>query len=365
MKNFKRILTALCLLAICSELPAQYNKRKDEQYFSVGIRAGISNYFGDLNPLAQYVSTDLSKTRHAVGVDVAYRFSREFEARIGLNWARLTANDFEAADPNDERHRFRYYRNNHFRNDVFELSFEGTLDLLELFGAFINRPPRTILNRNKEFFPIMPYAIAGISVFYHDPRAKTPLDYQGPEGAGEWVRLKPLRTEGQGLTREFSSDPTRRGTSYDDLYSLIQVAVPIGLGVRTRLSKRIDIAFEIAYRFTFTDYLDDVGGNYADPRDLLNFDPLSYVMANRTLEPVDARTGEERLAPETFANAIVLDDAGLPTLAGYGNDGDKRGESVNTDIFLTAGFRLSYIFPSKESRDYRVICATGRGRGRR
>ena len=171
-------------------------------------------------------------------------------------------------------------------------------------------------------------------MIYHDPRGKTPEVF-----GNDWVRLRPLRTEGQGLTR--SSD----GSSYDRPYSLIQPVIPVGVGVRFKLNDRTDLSFEVGYRVTFTDYLDDVGGNYANPNDLES--DLARAVANRTVELTDAVTGDSRIPNlenfTTNVSPIILDAAGSPTITGFGNDGDKRGEGANQDIYLIAGFKLNYI----------------------
>jgi hypothetical protein len=40
------------------------------------------------------------------------------------------------------------------------------------------------------------------------------------------------------------------------------MCIPIGVGVKYNLSEKINFSFEIAHRFTTTDYLDDVSTTY-------------------------------------------------------------------------------------------------------
>lgn len=359
MNQLKSSLIALFLLCLSySHIQAQAfipYSYKDIGYVSVGAYVGLANYFGDLNPAAQYVSTDLSKTRLSLGVEVSRKLSPRLIARAGLAWARIAASDFEASNPSNERDVFRYIRNSHFRNDIFELSLVFTWDLF---------PSRFVYHKR---LPFTPYLVAGISAFYHDPRARVPTDegyinnYLANIGAtelganpGDWVRLRPLRTEGQGLTRNFPnltsnpSDP-QPGSSYDRPYSLFQAAIPLGLGLRFKITDRIDASFEIAYRILFTDYIDDVGGNYADARDLVSqVGPLSAILANRSFEPTDPRTGESRISERddfisTRNAGIAVDELGNPTVDGFGRDGDKRGEKNNPDVLIIAAFHLQYI----------------------
>ena len=38
---------------------------------------------------------------------------------------------------------------------------------------------------------------------------------------------------------------------------------PVGVGVKYSLNTRMNVGFEVVYRFTNTDYIDDVSGTYA------------------------------------------------------------------------------------------------------
>ncbi|NJL12164.1 MAG: hypothetical protein HC913_03590 [Microscillaceae bacterium] len=351
MSKIKTGLLVFILLGTALPSQAQWMRKERSKgrlisYNSIGIQAGAMMYFGDLNPLAQYISTDITSTRPSLGLTFNHRFNSRLTGRIGFNWGRLFADDFKAANPEDERHRFRYVRNQHFRNDIYELNAMFEFDLFPTLAR--NRYYKS-LNR----IPFTPYLVAGIAGFYHNPQAKTPANWSGPEGAAQWVALQPLSTEGQGLTR--GSD----GTSYEKAYSRLQIAIPLGAGVRFKLSNRTHLAFEVIYRYLFTDYIDDTGGNYADPRDLSS--DLSRAMANRTLEPVAAFKGETRLpVDQVISNVLINDSFGNPTVSGFGNDGDKRGEG-NEDIYLFAGFHLTYII----GRDDDVWCTNGRSRRKR
>ncbi len=73
------------------------------------------------------------------------------------------------------------------------------------------------------------------------------------------VYLKPLSTEGEGLP----GYPDRKP------YSLTQLAIPFGGGVKFAITNDWHIGLEVGLRKLFTDYLDDVSSTYADPNDLL------------------------------------------------------------------------------------------------
>jgi hypothetical protein len=296
----------------------QKPKIKDIGYYAFDGGIGIMNYFGDLNPLTQYVSTDITATRPGFSIGIMRKMSSRLHVRAGLSWGRLTASDFKAADSQHPRHRYRYMRNAHFRNDIYELSVMGYYDLRKSEFVYYKRANAT------------PYLVLGIAGFYHNPIAKTPEEF-----GNRWTALRPLRTEGQGLKR--ASD----GTSYGKLYSNFQVAIPVGAGLKFKLNDRWDLWFDVSYRILFTDYIDDVSGNYANPNDLTS--DLSRAMANRTVELTDAKTGKDRDERILEVNGVIADQRGNPTINGFGNDGDKRGEVNNVDIYIVTNIHLSYI----------------------
>jgi len=96
---------------------------------------------------------------------------------------------------------------------------------------------------------ISPYGFVGLAVFKFDPYAFDP--------AKNKVLLQRLSTEGQGIT------------GYGKQYKLTQLAIPFGGGVKYAINENMRIGLELGMRKLFTDYLDDISGNYADPNDLL------------------------------------------------------------------------------------------------
>ena len=47
-------------------------------------------------------------------------------------------------------------------------------------------------------------------------------------------------------------------------YNLTQFAIPFGGGIKFRVSENVVLAYEVGFRKTFTDYLDDVSTFYVD-----------------------------------------------------------------------------------------------------
>lgn len=321
------LLFALSFLLLLPEAFAQrYVKAK--RYTSIGGSLNAINYFGDITPSSSFTSADLKFTRPNLSVHIMRRYGPRFSARAAFSWGRLKGDDFKSANLSDNNARFRYARNAHFRNDIKELSIVGMVDLFENRNTYLRRPD------------FVPYVFAGIAGFHHNPKAVAPeFDKVGNPlaEAGKWVALQPLKTEGVP-------------------YSRFQLAIPAGVGFRYKVSPKVDVAFEVGFRYTFFDYLDDVSRNYPTPPKNQdgNFalGGLAYAMTDRTQEPIAANAKEERdfIRMATFAHAIDIDgDGTFDTFSGYGSEdkegtiGGKRGNRTEKDWYLVTGFHINYI----------------------
>ncbi len=287
-----------------------FSRRK--HYTLVGAGISAMNYFGDLAPTTSIASADFSFTRPQLSFFAARRFHPRFWAKAQLSMGQLRGDDYASADISDtESGFFRYARNLHFRNNIIELSAVGVVDLFENRGTFLKRPK------------LIPYFYLGIGVIYHNPQAKT--------ANGDWVALKPLETE-------------------ENTYSRIQPIVPVGLGLKYKVTNNIDVSFEFGYRYTFTDYLDDVSGDY---KDLDKFDdPLAAAMSNRSGEfKGGASQGQREMSALYDVYGGHQDLSNLPyTWLNPGEEplegiegGEVRGNPANNDLYFVWGFHISYI----------------------
>lgn len=313
------------------------NFGKDKTYNSVGVTLNSMNYFGDLAPNARRGSTDIRYTRPAVGATFTHRFGPFYQLQGGLAFGTLRGDDFVSADPDDVSGRYRYVRNLHFRNRIKELSVVGVFDLFKNESTYISRVSYT------------PYAFIGLAVFHHNPEAVAPnFDLNGnalPQ-AGQWVKLRPLGTEGQYST--LSETDVNHGIKP---YSLIQAAIPAGLGVRFRVNEVLDFSVEWGFRYLFTDYIDDVSSNYVD-LGVLGSD-LARAMSYRSDELTAAFSGNQRvLTSERIAPIVnnrysyVGRDGNIYNVAaGFGSEHpeNKRGGAQYRDIYTLTTVRLSYI----------------------
>lgn len=299
---------------------------KNKVYNAVGISINALNYYGDLAPGSGALSSDLGQTRPAIGVSFVHRFGPRYQLVGSFTYGGIRGSDHEAADPGDENAIYRYNRNLSFRNRIKELSAVGQVDLFENQSTYISRVKWT------------PYIYAGVAVFHHNPQAEAPeFDAAGnPTGKkGEWVDLQPLGTEGQNA--DLLSTDVNHGL---EPYKLIQFAIPFGLGVRFRANEVIDIAIEYGMRYTFTDYLDDVSGNYVD-LGVFGTDALARSMSYRSNE---VATPNRTYVGRDGVTYNVLNGYGEEN-GGVGGDdpGNVRGNSSNKDIYMVTTIRATYI----------------------
>ncbi|UZR94955.1 DUF6089 family protein [Chondrinema litorale] len=296
---------------------------KKKRYWSVGLSTNTINYFGDIVPKNTLTSFDIEFTRPQIGLFVQRRIFPSVTIRLNAAWGRIAGSDYASADPEDEETGgyYRYRRNLHFRNTLYELSSVVIYDLIKNPSLSYRRPEKPI-----------PYILAGLGIFYHNPQAMRPEGFSGTE----WVDLRPLKTENQ-LTP----------------YSPIGLAIPVGLGVRYRVSRKVDVAFEMGYRFTFTDYLDDVSGNYVDPAEFR--DDLARALHDRSAETTDMYTGGTRDAEvlgEVVDYVSPIDGKTYRSINGFGMPNNYRG-SPDKDVYLVTGFQVSYIFSTTRTPKFR------------
>jgi Outer membrane protein beta-barrel domain len=212
------------------------------QDLHINLFAGSANYSGDL----QSRSLTFDQALFTVGLGVGYEFSDKLMLRAGVHYAQLNAQD------QYQQNTLRRLRNLSFATNLWEGHIAGEFHFLGMTDRVFS-----------------PYVMGGLAVFNYNPYAYAPVS-----AGGQKVFLRPLSTEGQGLTG------TNKAT-----YSLTQFAIPFGFGVRMKLTDRIGVGAEFGYRKTFTDYMDDVSDFYIDQAILqIQRGSLAVQMAFRTPE---------------------------------------------------------------------------------
>ncbi len=209
------IKKAIILVLLCFSSATAYSQKSE-----VGGMVGASYYLGDINPSKVFANPKL-----CAGFLYRYNFDPRWAIRANILFGSVEGSDFDTG----------YERNLSFESQFTEITVMAELNFFRIF----NIPAR---NR------FSPYICAGFSVFSFNPT--TDIN-------GQIYNLQALGTEGQGLL------------GADDYYSLVSVAIPFGFGLKVNIGKRVSLGAEWGMRYTFTDYLDDVGGVYYDQDILL------------------------------------------------------------------------------------------------
>lgn len=277
-----------------------YKWTKLKRYATVSGSLGGTNYFGEIAPESHFASLRTAYSRPNLGVHYSYKFDPRVGVRTSFTWGRLLASDIRSAGRDEAENLPRFKRNLSFRNDIKELALVATFNLFQQRKLFTSRPDYT------------PYGFIGIAGFHHNPKAYTG---GAPGILPGWYALQPLGTEGQNVPDK----------GYPKPYKRIQVAIPVGLGIKYRLDRHWDFGIEVGWRKTFTDYLDDISGYYADKDDLNAVDPTgrSAYFADRSKE------------------------SGFSNVSGYGNKGDQRGDLTKKDWYIISNISLNYILPAR------------------
>lgn len=304
------------LMSYRGNIRNQYGSKKYQA--SIGLAVNATNYYGDLAPLPDKVSSDISLTKIGGSITYAYPFAPNFSLRGGFMFGTISGSDASANANDDKNGIYRYQRNLSFRNRLQELS------LVLVFNLDNNE-----INLN-ERSTVSPYVFLGVAVFHHNPQAKIPrasLSGQPFPNAGEWVSLRGLGTEGQlaNLSRSdvnFGNKP----------YNLVQPAIPFGIGASIALNERWSISCEASFRMLFTDYIDDVSRNYVD---------LGAFGKNELAKAMSYRSNE--IVQPNYHYTSERDGMNYTVLAGYGSEqkDNLRGNKKNNDVYTVGSIQLS------------------------
>lgn len=241
------------------------------RYFSLYSSLGTAAYFGDLCPTGNCFTK--------VGYNFGFGAERRLNDYLGY-WANMQFYRISNSDASTNAEG-RLKRNLSFRADNFEFTVGGKFE-------FLNYNTFRFLSR--EEFPISMYTTLGFGFTTNNPKAQA-------TGSSEWVNLRKLETE-------------------NNKYSVITAVIPFGLGISYKLLPNLLVGLDGTYRWTFTDYLDDVSTNYVKPSELKN--PKAIEFADRSPSNIIVRN---------YDNGSVY----------------KRGNPNRRDGYLIFAARVNYI----------------------
>ncbi len=248
-----------------------------QSYFTIneyGFNIGASQYFGDLNE-----NYGFHTIAPSYGAYLRRRMSNYIALKLVANYTNIGYSDKYNKVP------FEVQRNLSFNSVIYEGAFQAEFN----FFKYVTGDPS---------YRFTPYLTGGVGFFYYNPTTT----YKGIK-----YDLRPLGTEGQ-------------NAGYDNRkYGSFAACFPVGAGVKYWLKAGINVSFEIADRFTTTDYLDDVSTTYV---------------------------GADKFKATTLSNpSKALQDRSSEVTGGVlGRAGKQRGNASNFDQYMMATFSISFNF---------------------
>ena len=336
-KSLKLYLILLFTIFSTSFLKAQglfTQKQIINQYTTVGIGAGTSHEFTDLSTLKYFHYSLYTNVRWNVHAHFTRYFSKNVAGRLQLSWVRLLGDDYTYSQRNMDVLWSYYIRNLHYRNDVKEATLSGIFNLIPSYGKGRGGQSR---------LKFTPYFTVGIGLAAHSPMATTPIT--GSPNDGTWTTLRDKSTSGQIIPG-----------STQKQYSLVIPVLPIGMGARVKLNKKLDLTFEGNLRLTNSDYIDDVAKvPYPDQDALAAYLGDNAAFSFRATEAINSRNKINRipllqsLYSEKTNNIIGpgWSPDNIQELYGPERPNTFRGGSARPDFYFTTQVTLSYILSDK------------------
>jgi hypothetical protein len=309
MKHTQLFFLGLFLFLLQSVFSQNFSRVNDWKKYrkEVQVQVGASGFLGDLGGLDRIgtnfspVDLELALTRPAISVAYRYKFSKFFNIHSSLNYLLV------AGDDKLTKEQFRHNRNLNFKSNIFEAATRFEFSLYSSHVGHRYGIKKTLSRRHKgnskEFI-----FFVGAGVFYFNPK--------GTNAAGVNQQLYLLHTEGQGL----DGGPKQ--------YKRVAISIPMGVAYKVVINKLWSAGFEVNYRKTFTDYIDDVSGTY---------------YPNKAVQL--AAYGTKSLA---FADPS-LGDIPLATAPNGDGTGAQRGD-LQKDAFLGVQVTVGRFFPPKRKK---------------
>lgn len=209
------------ILIISILLPISLIAQTKLSHFELGASIGGMNYIGDLNH-----SSVLGRPEIGGGVMIRYNINDRWSVTATGGYGHI-----QGGNPDVEA-----LRNLSFRSRIWEVGVRAEFNFIALGTKGVR-------------LPFSPYLFCGAAFFSHNPTTQ----YLDPKtGETIIVDLQPLGTEGQGMANYPERTP----------YSLAQIALPFGIGVKWMVTDFMTLGAEYGLRKTWTDYLDDVSKTY-------------------------------------------------------------------------------------------------------
>ncbi len=239
-----------------------------DRYFSGQATFGFASYRGELKHNGS-IQNEVSN----ISLGLEARLWSRIAARIEIGRYNIRGHDKHASDSS-----FYRQRNLSFSAVNYEASVQGIFFMKKYAGDYYKRPQ------------LDPYLLAGLGLTMLNPKT---------EMAGNNYNLWEYPTE-------------------DVSYSRWTMIIPLGAGLKWRISPFLNFNTEITYRYTFSDYLDDVSGNYS-------------TSDNIVVQNLSNRKNEIDIVNEEAYDLMV--------------PGSPRGDNSDKDAYLFLNFKFEFFLP--------------------
>lgn len=298
----KGFLTATLLIisiTLSQKVHAQYYFFDDTYYdqpilYEAGISVNAMNCLTDLGGkkgIGQRLFKDLNLgyTHLSGGIFFCASYKNQVALRLEGTFGKVSSEDVVLKGITDIA-KERFNRNLNFQSNISEVALLVEVHPLLIF---IDWPAK-----DRALPRYSPYLLGGVGYFSFNPQTTL---------GGRIVDLQPYSTEGQG----FAEYPDRK------VYSLTQLNIPLGGGVKYEVGPLVNLRAEFVYRKTFTDYLDDLSTTYIDPA-----------------------LFDKYFSPQKAQDARALSDKQIVSRGGAGT---KRGTATENDGYFTFNIKIGVI----------------------
>ena len=238
-----RLSLLLSIIIVCFNIHGQ----RFQQKWTLGVFTGVSQYVGDIyTPLEKMDSTVIP----AIGFSAMYHANN----RIGIvAYGQITG--VQAADSNSKNPYWKE-RNLSFKSILLEGG-------ARLEFAFL---PYQVNMRTAAWAPYL-----SVGAFFSTFNPTTVF-------RGDKIQLSDY------------------GTNEVNQYPLVMFGPTLGGGFKYNYKQNYTIGIHFDYKYTNTDYLDDISGNYFNPSDLLGSDDseITLILHDRSLEKDGKGLADER-----------------------------------------------------------------------
>ena len=242
----KKLILLILAFAFAFSAQAQLNGYK----WRFGASAGTTNYLGDIRPFKVdnfQNFTKYYKRYTTYSEQLSYQISIEYALgnSVGLM---LTGGSYQFGSSD------RFIKNDgtlHTESPTFDRALNFQTDVYDAGLSFVIKPDNNWLLSGKSFFA--PYLTVGVGALSYKVYGDL-LDANGNQYDYSNFNVIP--------DGNFETDLTTLGTERSDNYKTTAFYANLGLGVRFRITKTLEIFAQSDFKRTNTDYLDDVSGTY-------------------------------------------------------------------------------------------------------